>query len=227
MERHFDEQLFQLKSHLVRMCAVAETMIHDAIKALVSRDPSHLKSIPGHESEVNGMQLAIDETCFTLIALHQPAAADLRFILGAAKTCSELERLADLAVNIGEKTEHLLQQPELTPFVIVPRMSAIATGMVKDSLHAYVNRDTEKAFAIFSRDDELDDLCQEMTDKMSEFMASTPACVPRALDLILIARHLERIGDHATNIAENAIFVADGRDVRHHHAEDPGAPVPL
>jgi len=219
MERHFDEQLNQLKNHLVRMCATAETMIHDAIRALVSRDAAHLTSIAQYESEVNGMQLAIDETCFTLIALHQPAAADLRFILGAAKTCTELERLADLAVNIAEKTEHLLREPELTPFVIIPRMSAIATGMVKDSLHAYVNRDTGRAFSIFKQDDELDDLCQEMIDKMGEFMMAEPAGVPRALDLILIARHLERIGDHATNIAENAIFVADGRDVRHHHVE--------
>lgn len=218
MERHFDELLAELKNHLVRMCALAEMMIADAEKLLVSRDASVIRTIKAHEEEVNRLQVEIDERCLTLIALHQPAASDLRFILGVAKTNTDLERLADEAINIAEKAEELLQAPALSAFVIIPQMATLARRMLKDSLHAYINRDLDLANRVLLRDDELDDLKDQLTEKMAGFMEGNPASVKYAVDIILIGRYLERIGDHATNIAENIIFVVEGRDVRHHGA---------
>lgn len=216
MERHFDEQLQGLKLHLMKMSALAETMIGDAVKALVQRDASVIPLVYEREAQVNRMQIEIDEMCLTLIALHQPAAGDLRFIMGAAKTNADLERLADQAVNICNKAERLLQEPPLKPFVIIPEMARVARGMLRDSLHAFVNRDVNTARDVLLRDDQVDRMKSEITVEMAAYMTQDPSTVTRALDLILIARNLERIGDHATNIAENTIFVVEGRDIRHH-----------
>jgi phosphate transport system protein len=152
----------------------------------------------------------------TLTALHQPAAGDLRFIMGAIKTNSDLERLADEAVNIAQKAEHLLKTPQLKPFEIIPEMAAIARGMVRDSLRAFVNRNVDLAREVLLRDDRLDSLKEKMAEVMTVYMTQDPSSVSRALDLLLISRYLERIGDHATNIAEITIFVVDGVDIRHH-----------
>ncbi|MEI6149302.1 MAG: phosphate signaling complex protein PhoU [bacterium] len=216
MERHFDEQLQALKYQLMKMSALAESMIGDAVKALVERDESVFQIILQRETQVNRLQIEIDEMCLTLIALHQPAAGDLRFIMGAAKTNADLERLADQAVNISDKAADLVKQPPLRPFVIIPEMATIARGMVRDSLHAFVNRDVNKARDVLVRDDQLDERKSRITVELSEFMAKESSTVSRALALILISRNLERIGDHATNIAENTIFVVEGRDIRHH-----------
>jgi len=216
MERHFDEQLATLKHQLVKMSALAEIMIGDAVRALVDRDPQALVGLDAREEQVNRLQVDIDEACLTLIALHQPAAGDLRFILGAAKTNSDLERLADQAINIADKARRLIAVPALTPLVLIPRMAGIARGMVADSLHAFVNRDVSQARAVLLRDDQVDALKAEVTTEMLRLMTAEPAVIERAMGLILIARNLERIGDHATNIAENTIFVVEGRDVRHH-----------
>jgi phosphate transport system protein len=215
MERHFHEQLTTLKHQLIKMCATAETMIGEAIRVLVERQADLLPVIRQHEAEVNRMQVEIDEACFTLIALHQPTASDLRFILGAAKTNTDLERLADQAVNISQKAEHLMKHDPLKPFVIIPKMTAIARGMVKDSLHAYVDRQPEQAREVIARDEQLNNLKRQIVTEMSDFMAKDPATVPYALDIVVVAHNLERIGDHAKNIAENAIFVVEGRDIRH------------
>lgn len=223
MERHFDEQLQGLKLHLMKMSALAETMIGDAVKALVQRDASVIPVIYEREAQVNRMQIEIDEVCLTLIALHQPAAGDLRFIMGAAKTNAELERLADQAVNICNKAERLLQEPPLKPFVIIPEMARIAREMLRDSLHAFVNRDVAKAREVLVRDDELDRMKAEVTVDLAAFMVKDSSTVARALDLVLISRNLERIGDHATNIAENTVFVVEGRDIRHHAEQKPAA----
>jgi phosphate transport system protein len=215
MERHFDEELNDLKHRLMKMCALAETMIGDAIKALVQRDAAVLPAILQHEAEVNRLQVEIDEACFRMIALRQPTASDLRFILGAAKTNTDLERLADQAVNIANKAERLLQYTPLKQFVIIPQMTEIARGMVRDSLHAYVNRQPEKAREVIQRDVQLNTLKKAINAEMLEFMKSDAATVPYALDIVLVAHNLERIGDHAKNIAENAIFVVEGKDIRH------------
>jgi phosphate transport system protein len=221
MERHFDEQLTALKGRLVRMSALAEIMIADAIKVLVQREFAAVAAVERHENEVNAMQIEIDELCLQLIATHQPVAGDLRFLLGAVKTNSDLERLADLAVNVCEKGVKLQNGPPVMPFVIIPEMAAIASGMVKDSLHAYVNRDVTLARQVVLRDDELDDRKRRVTEELGAHMRQHPDVIGPCLELVLVARNLERIGDHATNIAENAVFVVQGKDIRH-HAEDRG-----
>jgi len=216
MERHFDEQLESLKNQLMKMSAMAEVMIADAVRSVVERDASAISPVYEREELVNQMQVEIDETCLTLIALNQPAAADLRFLLGAVKTNAELERLADEAVNIVQKAEHLLKGEQVKPFEVIPEMAPIARSMVRDSLRAFVNRNSDLAREVLRRDDRLDDLRSKIADILTVCMTKTPELIPSALDLLLISRYLERIGDHATNIAENTIFVVEGVDVRHH-----------
>ena len=216
MERHFDEELAALKHQLLKMSALAEAMIADSIRMLVERNDAALPTILEREAEVNTLQVEIDEACLTLIALHQPAAYDLRFILGVAKTNAELERLADQAVNICDEARELLREPPLKKCEIISEMATIGREMVRDSLHAYVNRDAAKAREVLLRDDKLDQLKTDVTKELTDYMIRDSSSVGRALALALVARHLERIGDHATNIAENAIFVVEGRDVRHH-----------
>lgn len=216
MERHFDENLQALKYQLMKMSAMAEVMIADAIKAVVDRNESVIPAVYEREEQVNHMQVEIDETCLTQIALHQPAAGDLRFIMGAAKANSDLERLADESINIVQRAQALLKEPPLKPFEIIPEMAMIARGMVRDSLHALVNRNVDLAREVLLRDDRLDDLKDEISEELTSFMTRDSSAVARALNLLLISRYLERIGDHATNIAEITIFVVEGRDVRHH-----------
>jgi len=221
MDRHMDELLSSLKLRLLKMCSLTETMIGDAVRMLVDRDERVMALIAHNEDQVNRMQVEIDEMCLTLIALHQPAAGDLRFIMGATKTNAEVERLADQAVNIAQMAMRLLKEAPLKPFVIIPQMAILATGMVKDSLHAYVNRDVTRAHDVLKRDDQLDDLKRRVCQEVLELMRGNPAAADWSLDVVLVAHNLERIGDHATNIAENAIFVAEGRDVRHHFDDSP------
>jgi phosphate transport system protein len=219
MERHFDEQLQALRSHLMKMSAMAEVMIADAVRSVVERDKAAISPVFEREELVNAMQMEIDESCMKLIALNQPAAADLRFILGIIKTNSELERLADEAVNVVKKAEHLLTVEQLKPFELIPETSHIARSMVRDSLRSFVNRNTTLAREVLQRDDQLDALKTKIVDLLKDCMTEDSKTVLRALDLMYITRCLERIGDHATNIAENAIFVVEGLDVRHHADE--------
>jgi phosphate transport system protein len=215
VERHFDELLGELKRLLLKMSALAESMLAASIRLLADRAPDVIRAIREHEEQVDRLQVEVDEACFRLIALHQPTAGDLRFILGAAKTNGELERLADQAINICNKGEDLLQMPAAPCPALLPRMAALAGQMLKDSLHAYVNRDIPKARSVCARDDELDAMKRTVSEELIGLMAGDPSSVRRGLALALIARNLERIGDHATNIAENAVFVAEGTDIRH------------
>jgi phosphate transport system protein len=218
MERHFDEQLTVLKHTLIKMSALSEAMISDAIRVLCERDSSAIPRIREQEEQVNRLQIEIDGICLRLIALFQPTAGDLRFILGAVKTNSDLERMADLAINICDKAERLLDEPPMGPSATnLPQMAALASLMVKESLHAYVNRAVEQAHTVLLRDDQLDDMNRRIIKDMIALMQKDAGMIKQALDFLLIARNLERIGDHATNIAENAIFVVKGLDVRHHH----------
>jgi phosphate transport system protein len=219
MERHFDEQLKDLKNHLMKMSAMAEVMIADAVRSVVDRDKDAIPPVYEREELVNEMQMEIDESCMKLIALNQPAAGDLRFILGIIKTNGELERLADEAVNIVKKAEHLLTVDPLKPFELIPETSHIARSMVRDSLRSFVNRNTVLAREVLLRDDQLDALKTKIIELLKTCMSENLQTVSHALDLMYIARCLERIGDHATNIAENAIFVVEGLDVRHHADE--------
>jgi phosphate transport system protein len=224
MERQFDHDLQELKERILYMGSLAETMIHIAIKALVDRRPDFGKDIARQEYDVNKLHIEIDDRAIKMIALHQPAASDLRFLAAAMKINSDLERIADQAVNISETTEYLLQEPALKPLIDVPRMAEIASKMLKDALDSFVNRDENLARSVLVRDDEVDELKDQVFRELLTYMISDPATIKRGLDLILIARNLERIADHATNIAEDVVYVILGKDIR--HGEERESPTP-
>jgi len=219
MERHFDEELKELKDRLLYMSGLTEAMITDSVKALVERREDIIEEIYKKEEEVNLLQIEIDDRAIKMIALHQPAAVDLRFLITAIKINSELERMGDMAINICQATRELLKHPLLKPLIDIPRMAEIARKMVKDSLDAFVKQDAVLAKSVCERDDEVDDLKDQVFRELLTYMMSDPNAIQRAMDLILISRHLERIADHSTNIGEEVIFLVQGKDIRHHIAE--------
>ncbi|MGA2090996.1 MAG: phosphate signaling complex protein PhoU [Endomicrobiales bacterium] len=216
MSRHFEEELNELKSRLLHMGALVESMIHLAIKALVDRNESVIKEVFEKEDEVNKIQVEIDEKCLQLIALYQPTAVDLRFITSGMKINSDLERMGDQAINMAETGVDLLQQPPLKPLIDLPNMADIVKGMVNNSLDAFVRKDVELAQSVLKRDDAVDSLKDSIFRELLTLMIADQNNITRSLDLILISRNLERIGDHATNVAEDVIFMVLGKDVRHH-----------
>lgn len=215
MERIIDERLGELKRQLLKMSALAESMLASSLRLLVERDAGFAETIRQQEHEVNLLHLEIDETCLNIIALYQPTASDLRFLLGAYKTNADLERLADQAVNISQKGLRLIAGAGTAMPEEIARMGTVAARMVKDALHSYVTRDSARVREVLKQDDELDEMKRTVTQSLLRRMREEPDSLESCLDLILVARNLERIGDHATNIAENAIFVVEGRDVRH------------
>jgi len=217
--RQFDEDLESLKQALLKMAAKSEAMIDSSIQALVQRDLGLADEIVDQEEDVNRLQLEIDDRCFKLLALRQPMAHDLRFIIAAMKISSDLERIADQAVNIWENTKELLNFPELKPLIDIPRMAEISKGMVRDSLDAFVESDAAKAREIVLRDDEVDALKDQVFRELLTYMISDPKTIQVALQLILVARHLERIADHATNICEDVVYLVEAKDIRHHAEE--------
>jgi phosphate transport system protein len=214
-ERQFDKELGDLKKKLLRMATIAETMIDQTISELVDRDESVAQDVPQQEEELNLLQIEIDEAAMTLLATQQPVAVDLRFIFAASKINSELERIGDLAINITQNVHVLVQEPPLKPLIDIPRMADIARSMVRKSLGAFVKEDVLEAQAVIMTDDQVDELRDQIMRELLTYMLSDPRAIERALALILIARHLERIADHATNIAEDVIYMNQGRDVRH------------
>ncbi|HHT9154991.1 MAG TPA: phosphate signaling complex protein PhoU [Candidatus Tripitaka sp. YC43] len=217
MERIFDKELTALKERLLYMGSMAQGMIRVAIKGLVERDESILEEVFKNEEEVNHLQIEIDDMAMKLLALRQPMAIDLRFIAASIKINSELERIADQAVNVCQNTQVLLKYPLLKPLIDIPRMAEIAQKMLNDSLEAFVNRDPDQAQVTLGEDDKLDGLKDQIFRELLTYMISDPTTVQRALCLILISRNLERIGDHATNICEDVIYMVQGRDIRHPH----------
>lgn len=198
------------------MGGLAEDRMCDSVKALSNRDPAMVDRILGGDEPINALHIEIDDRCFKLLALHQPMAADLRAIVAAVKINTDLERVGDLAVNIAEAAKRYLEHPPVKPLIDIPRMGSIAQGMLRDALDAFVRRDINLAQVVLTADDQLDALKTQIFRELLTFMLSEPATIEPALDLILISRHLERIGDHATNIAEDVIFMVSARDVRHH-----------
>jgi len=219
MTRTFETELDSLKQEILKMGAKAETMIQHSIQALVLRDRSHSRDVPELESEVNQLQLSIDDRCSKLLALRQPMAHDLRFIIAAMKIDSDLERIADQAVNITEHTEVLLQFPEVKPLIDIPRMAEIASEMLRDALDAFVEQDAATAREIVLRDDEVDGLKDQVIRELLTYMISDPKTIKPGLQLVLIARNLERIADHATNISEDVVYMVEAKDIRHHSEE--------
>jgi phosphate transport system protein len=214
-QRQFDKALEALKRKLIHMAAVAETMIDSAISELVKRDERLAEKVPEHEEELNRLQIEIDEAALTLLATQQPVAGDLRFIIAATKINSDLERIGDLVINITQNVRVLAQQPPLKPLIDIPHMADLARRMVHDALAAFVGGDAALAQSVILSDDKVDALKDQLLRELLTYMMSDPRSVERALMLIFVSRHLERIADHATNIAEDVIYMLQGRDVRH------------
>ncbi|PYQ06063.1 MAG: phosphate transport system regulatory protein PhoU [Acidobacteria bacterium] len=220
---HFEEELQALKNRLLNMGALVEERVHDATHALIERRLDTAERIIGSDQDVNDLQIEIDERCLRLLALQQPMASDLRLITAAMKINADLERIGDQAVNIAEQAVRILAHPPLKPIIDLPRMAEISERMTRESLDAFVRKDAKLARAILARDDEVDQLKDQVFRVLLTYMMADPGTIERALGLILISRHLERIADHATNIAEDVIFVVEAKDVRHHHEERPGS----
>ena len=213
--RQFDKELADLKSRLLAMAEIAAKMTDHVITALASRDESIAADVDGLELDVNRMQLEIDEIVLALLATFQPVAADLRFLLAVTRINGELERVGDLAINISENTHTLLQQPPVKPLIDIPKMARTARDMLDKAMQALVTSDPLLAQTVIMMDDTVDNLCDQVKRELLTYMMNDPRTVERALALVLVARHLERIADHATNIAEDVIYMCQGKDVRH------------
>jgi len=222
MERqvpHFQEALELLKARLLEMGGLAEDRVRTAVRALVEADMATLDSVLVGDEAINRLHIEIDDRCVKLLALHQPVAVDLRAIVSAVKINTDLERVGDLAINIAEAAARYVQHPPVKELIDIPRMAVLAQDMLRDALDAFVRRDETLARRVLDQDDELDQLKTQVFQSLLEHMTRERETIEPALDLVLISRHLERIGDHATNIAEDVIFMISARDVRHHHDE--------
>jgi len=222
MERHvphFQEELEQLKARLLEMGGLAEDRLRLSVRSLVDRDLAAVEKVLAGDAAINQLHIEIDDRCFKLLALHQPMAVDLRSIVSAVKINTDLERVGDLAVNIAEASRRYLQHAPVKELIDLPKMAVIAQDMLRSALDAYVRRDTALAQAVLDRDDELDALKTKVFRDLLDHMLRDQATIEPALDLILVSRHLERIGDHATNVAEDVIFMVSAKDVRHHAEE--------
>lgn len=215
-DKQFERELSDLKSSLLKMGGLVEQMIGRAVSSLANRDTGISTAVvQDNEPEVNQLEIDIDSKCFDLLALRQPAATDLRLILTAIKISKDLERMGDMAVNIVMDAKRLNEFPVLKPYVDLPRMSLISQEMVRESLDAFVNKDTELANKVLAKDDEVDDYKRSIQKELVELMKQDSSTVERAILLIAIARQLERVGDLATNIAEQVVFLVEGKDIRH------------
>jgi len=215
ISEHYTEQLAGLKEMVLRMGGLAEAMTTRVTQALVQRNADLLPEVRAMEKQVNQMHIDIDETCLEIIALRQPAGDDLRFVTAAMKINTDMERIGDQAINILANAEMLIAVPSLKPLIDIPRMAEIAQEMLKDALDAFVNGDDELAQRTILRDDTVDDLKDQVFRELLTYMAADPSTIPRAMQLILVSRHLERVADHATNICEDVIFMVKGKDIRH------------
>ena len=213
--RPFAEELERLMARLFTMAELAEQRLRTVLRALVDRDGNTLAEVIAGDSEIDELQIEIDNSCFTLIALYQPVAVDLRTIVSVLKINADLERVGDIAVNIGEAGQRYLQHPPVKPLVDVPRMGVLALKMLRESLDAFVTMDASLAKSVLRQDDWLDALKDQILRELLTYMLGNQRVVEPGVDLILISRQLERVGDHATNIAEDVIFIVEARDVRH------------
>lgn len=213
---HFQEELDQLKARLLEMGGLAEERVRTAVRALTERDHALVDTVLTGDTPINQLHIEIDSRCVKLLALHQPMAVDLRVILSAVKINTDLERVGDLAINIAEAAIRYLSHPPVKELIDIPRMAEIAHGMLRDALDAFVRRDVALAQRVLDADDALDALKTQVFRELLTYMLQDPQKIEPSLDLILVSRHLERIGDHATNIAEDVIFMVSARDVRHH-----------
>jgi len=215
MERHFDHDLEQIRKSLLRMGGLVERQIREAMQALVERDSVRADAVIRSDDEVDELQKEIDGQCNRVLALQQPMATDLRFLVATMKIATDLERMGDSAVNVAQAVEILNQEPPLKPYIDLPRLALITQEMVRDSLDSFVRRDARAAVDVCRRDDEVDALYKQLFRELVTYMLEDPKNITRALHLLLVARNYERIADHATNVGEDVVFFVEGRDIRH------------
>lgn len=215
MERKFDEELKNLKDKILKLGALVEEQVQNAVNALVKRDSSLGKDVIEKDTQVNRIEVEIDEECIRLIALRQPVGVDLRFITTAMKLVTDLERIGDLAVDICERAMELNLEPQLKPFIDIPRMADISMQMLKGALDAFVNRDSKLAQEVCARDDEVDNLNVQIFRELLTFMVEDSHTISRAVRISYISKYLERVADHATNIAEMVVYLVEGKIIRH------------
>ena len=213
--KHYEQQLRVLKDRLLLMSHKAEQMISDSIRSLVQRRPTLAEEVIARDDEIDRLEIEIDNLCYELLALEQPVARDLRFIATALKIVKDVERIGDIAVNISERALELLQEPELKPLVDLPIMATAAQKILKESLDAFVNSDSDLAEKVIIHDSAVDDLYEQIFRELLTYMLEDPRVISRAIKLIFIAKHLERVGGHSANIAEMVVFLVRGQDIRH------------
>lgn len=216
LERHFEQEFAALKDQLLAMGGRAENIVQKAMAALKTRNVALANEVFADDRQIDALELAIDERSVNLLALRQPLASDLRFITAALKITNDLERVGDHAVNIAGSAIRLAEQPQLKPLVDLPRMADMASSMLHDALDAFVRRDAETARRLVRRDDDVDDLNTQVFRELITFMIEDPQTITRAMELILVSRNLERVADLATNVAEEVVFIAEARVIKHH-----------
>jgi phosphate transport system protein len=215
MQRFFDTELRDLKKQLLLMGALVESQLQDALQSLIMRNSDLAIRIVEHDVSIDKLDVEIDEVCLRLLALHQPAAGDLRFITTSMKIATELERMSDLAVNIAERVIELNREPQLKPYIDIPRMAEWASQMVRECLDAFVNRDAELARKVCRDDDFIDGLTEQLFRELLSFMLEDPRTITRSTRLTFIGKYYERIADHATNVAELVVYMVEGKIIRH------------
>jgi phosphate transport system protein len=216
----FDEELKGLREKVLKLGLMVENAIRDSVSALIERDSELAREVIRRDHLINALDVAVDEECVKLIALKQPMARDLRFITTTMKITTDLERMGDLAVNIAERAIELNEEPQLKPFVNIPKMAEISQSMVRDALNAFVTGCSRLPYEVIKRDDEVDDLTVRNFEELLSFMIRDPKIIPLAVKRTYIAKYLERIADHATNISEMIIYMCKGKIVRHTELPD-------
>ncbi|MFQ6040916.1 MAG: phosphate signaling complex protein PhoU [Candidatus Poribacteria bacterium] len=219
MQRHFDQELKELQDKLLLMGGMVENMLLKAVQSLLDRDEQLAREVIDADNEPDLLEIEIDELCNRLIVLRQPAASDLRRITTAMHINRELERMADQAVNIAERSIELLSDPPVKPYIDLPKAAQIVQKMIKDSLNAFINRDTKLAREIVSRDDQVDALRDQVFRELITYMMENPRLIHPSIEIILIFRHLERLADNATNICEEIVYMVEGKIIKHQVGE--------
>jgi phosphate transport system protein len=215
LHRQFDNDLNEIRSKLLEMGGKVEKMISDALNALMERNSSLADLVIAYDHEINRMEMEIDEKCLEVLAMRQPAARDLRFITLALKIVTDLERIGDQCRNIGKRTKELNEEPPLKPYIDIPRMAKWAAVMVKEALDAFVEGNVELALKVCRDDEFIDELFEQVQRELLSFMIEDPETITRSINISYISKCLERVADHATNIAEMVIFMVNGKDIRH------------
>jgi phosphate transport system protein len=216
MPRHFEAELDHLRSRLLEMSGLVEDAVYRSVLSLSERDPQQAQRVLDNEAKINRMEIEIDELATQLLALQQPMATDLRFITAAIKINNDLERMGDLAVNIVQRALHLMQEPLVKPLIDIPHMASLVQSMIRKSLDAFVKKDPELARSVLASDDAVDELRDAIYEELISYMEKDPTTVRQGVNLMYVARNLERLADHATNVAEDVLFLVEGVDVRHH-----------